>query len=188
MLPVCCRLTANQRGGGVSAPPYFPQHSGSCIVAGNAWNLHNDLTSAHEIFGELPVIAVNGAAREVQAFALYTMHPERFPEWARWQRKIHDGFKTHTSNREGNTADYIWPSRGGGGSAWGARKVASFMGFDKVVLCGCPLEIGGYTGYRPGGFMTRQNIVDDLRHGIEQEPEWHEGCISMSGWTRELLC
>lgn len=71
---------------------------------------------------------------------------------------------------------------------WGARKVAGFMGFGPVILCGCPMETGPYAGnHNLGGFMHRDDVVENLRRGIERETEWHEGVCSMSGWTRGLL-
>ncbi len=164
--------------------------SGPCIIAGNAWNLHEDLEAARAIFGDVPVIAVNGAAREVKAFALYSRHPTRFTEpsfrWEQHQRRLfHDEFTTHSYIEP---ADYVWPDTGGmGGSAWGARKLAWLMGFDPVILCGCPLEIGGYTNFRPGVMMSKQYVIDGLRNGIVSEPEWFDGVYSMSGWTKSFL-
>ena len=148
------------------------------------------------MFPDAPAIAVNGAAREVEALALYSKHPERFVS-ARWmhhqRRKFGDGFTVHGSNVEKHGAlphvDHWWEdARGGGGSAWGARKLAWLMGFEPVVLCGCPLDAGVYVGnYSLGGLMARGDVIGQLRAGIEAEPEWHEGAYSMSGWTRDFL-
>lgn len=164
-------------------------------MAGNAFCLHDDLERAREIYPDSMVIAVNGASREVKAFALCSQHPERFVEggfeWIRHQNRLFGSdFTVHSTRFEPDMpwVGHWWKrAHGGGGSAWCARKIAAFMGFDPIILCGCPLVIGCYAGYRPGGFMTRENIVADLRRGIEGEPEWHEGVVSMSGWTREFL-
>ncbi len=165
-------------------------------MVGSAWCLADDLDRARAIYPDAPVIAVNGAAREVEALLLYSMHPEHFEtghRWARWQRRrFHGEFTVHTSDREGNAdqkgVDHVWPdARGGGGSAWGARKVAWLIGFDTVVLCGSPLDVGNYAQYRPGGLMTRPHVVDDMRAGLAKETEWHSGAVSMSGWTAKLL-
>ena len=62
------------------------------------------------------------------------------------------------------------------------------MGFDKVILCGCPLNAGPYVGnHNLGGFMADENIVKDLRNGIEFDTDWHDGVYSMSGWSKGLL-
>lgn len=176
----------------VSRPPYRVGHSGTVLVCGNAFCLSDDLERSRSFFPDAPIIAVNGASREVEAFALFSQHPERFVkfghEWIRRQRKFHNDFTIHASGKgELTYIDYWWSIKPGGGSAWGARKMARYMGFNTVILCGCPLEIGNYISDKPGLLMTRQDVIDGLRSSIERDVEWHNGVYSMSGWTRELL-
>lgn len=159
--------------------------------------MHDDLERARRLYPDAPAIAVNDAAREVEAIALYSRHPQRFAEppygWiARQARKFGNGFTVHGSNKaaHGDLPDvnFWWEdARGLGGSAWGARKLAWLMGFDRVILCGCPLVPGNYTGHRLGMLMARAGVIDNLRAGIAAETEWHEGVYSMSGTTREIL-
>ena len=68
-----------------------------------------------------------------------------------------------------------------------ARKIAGLMGFHTVVLVGCPLSPGNYANHRPGILMTKQGVVDELLRQIEADTDWHAGCYSMSGVTREIL-
>lgn len=188
-------MKRTERGGGHSSPRYLFQHVGPCLVAGNAFCLHDDIARARKLFHDAPAIAVNGAAREVKAIALYSSHPERFVapgfEWIRHQRRLFgDGFTVHASKFVPDClhVQYWWEdARGGGGSAWGARKLAGLMGFDPVVLCGCPLVPGNYAGDRPGQIMTRLKVLEPMRREIEEDTAWHHGAYSMSGWTRNLL-
>lgn len=149
-----------------------------------------------ECYPEVPVIAINGASREVKAFALFSYHPIRFQEapyrWAYWQRKkFGNDFTIHGSKHEDGMpwVNHWWEgARGGGGSIWGARKLAYLMGFDEVILCGSPMEVGPYTGnHNFGGLMHRQDVIERYRKEIEMDKDWHDGCLSMSGWTREFL-
>lgn len=182
-------MPRSSRGGGQSTPPYPFKHSGPCLVVGNAFCLEDDLRQARELFPGAPIVAVNGAAWEVRAFALFTIHPQNYAacRWIQKQRRLHTGFTTHSTVDHADV-QHVWPgAAGGGGSAWAARKMAAFMGFSPVVLCGCPLVAGNYSGHRPGILMAKANVVGDLRAGIESETEWHEGAKSMSGWTREVL-
>ena len=79
-------------------------------------------------------------------------------------------------------------ARGGGSSAWGARKLAKLMGFDLVVLCGCPMTAGPYVGnHGLGGTMTQESVVERYQREITQDTEWHNGVISLSGWTKDFL-
>lgn len=179
----------------MSTPPYPLKHSGSVLVAGNAWCLEEDLAAARKLLGDAPVIAVNGSSREVKAFALFSAHPERMVErgheWIRHQRRLFgEDFTVHGATCRGDCpwVNYWWgPMPGGGGSAWGARKIAKLMGFTKVVLCGCPLLPGNYTGYRPGMLMTKSEVTDQYASEIKSDVDWHKGAYSMSGKTREIL-
>lgn len=184
----------NEPGGGAVSPPF--SFSGVCIVAGNAWCLHEDLAEARKILGDVPVIAVNGASREVKSIALYSCHPHRFvekgSEWIRHQRRLFgEGFTVHSSNKTKHGdlpyVQYWWHIPGGGGSAWGARKVAKLMGFNTVVLCGCPLLPGNYTGGRLGMNMTKAEVTEQYASEIASDTDWHKGAYSMSGRTREIL-
>ncbi|KKL76037.1 hypothetical protein LCGC14_2048930, partial [marine sediment metagenome] len=70
---------------------------------------------------------------------------------------------------------------------WGARKLATLLGFDSVILCGMPLNPGNYASGRLSKLMKNPDVIDSFRREIEDDIEWHEGVTSMSGWTRELL-
>jgi hypothetical protein len=188
-------IARTKRGGGNAVPGYAHRHTGPAIVAGNAWCLHDDLKAARAIVGDAPVIAVNGAAREVKAIALFSYHPQRFIErgceWIRHQRRLFGNDFTVHAARYDTGMPYVqhwWEdARGGGGSAWGARKLAWLMGFDPVVFVGCPLTPGNYAGDRPGMNMTRDDCIAPYRAAIAADTEWHQGVHSMSGWTREFF-
>jgi hypothetical protein len=181
-----------KRGGGVASPPFLYRHAGPALVCGNAWCLAGDLARARAIYPDAPAIAVNGAAALVKAVALYSKHPDRLISWG-WidaQMDLHDEFKVHGSRAQPRMpwVQHWWPdARGGGGSAWGARKLAWLMGFDPVILCGAPLTPGNYADHKPGVLMTQEAVIGRFRREIEAEPEWHAGVTSMSGWTEEFF-
>jgi len=57
-----------------------------------------------------------------------------------------------------------------------------------VILCGCPMIPGPYVGnHNFSGGMHIQQIVDDLFQGMVRDDKFHKGCISMSGFTKDLL-
>ena len=140
------------------------------------------------MFPGAPVVAVNGASREVKAFALVSQHPENFinARWVHYQRRLFgDGFTTHSTKPP---ADHVWEIGNRGGSAWLARRIAGLMGFAPVVLCGCPMTPGPYAnGSNLGGYMHKQDVVDELFRQIAEDVDNHAGALSMSGLTRELL-
>lgn len=164
---------------------------GSCgspvFVIGNAFCMEDDLARATEIYGDADKVAVNGASREVQASMLVSQHPSNFvnARWVHFQRKFHEDFTTHATSEP---ADVVWSLPHKGGSAWLARRIAGLLGYDPVVLVGCPMVPGNYANHRPGLLMTKQKVVDELFEQIVRDTDWHGGCVSMSGRTRELLC
>lgn len=185
---------------GRSAPPYPHLRSGVALVCGNAWTLKEDHRTALEMFPDACVIAVNGAAHSIKADMLFSQHPLFLEAWAASQRKFHDTFEVHTAGERhratklGNVVpmpwvDYTWHGiTAGGTSCWTARRMAAAMGFDRVVLCGAPLECGGYFGGRQMAKHWRQPAtVNHYRKQIEADTAFHAGAFSMSGWTRDLL-
>jgi hypothetical protein len=154
--------------------------------------LHDDLARARDSLGAgVPVIAVNAAAKEVKAIALFSQHPERLKtfRWIELQReRFGSGFTVHGCKKRDDCphVEFWWEdARGGGSSAWGARKLAWLMGFDSVVLCGCPLDPMPYVNYGIPQLMADPQVHEDFHRAIEADVEWHEGVFSMSGWTRE---
>lgn len=186
-----------EQGGFNANPPYPCRHSGPVLVCGNAWCFHDDLQRARTLFPEAPCIAINGAAKEVKALVLYSWHPDRFIErphaWIEKQRAYFGGgFSVHGARPypEMPWVEHWWhcTKKGGGGSAWGARKMAWLMGFDPVVLVGCPLVPGPYVnGGGIGGFMLKDHIVQSYVDQIKKDRDWHAGAYSMSGETRRIL-
>jgi hypothetical protein len=164
----------------------------SIIVAGNAACLFDDIAKAEKMYGKMPYIAVNGAAKHVPAPYLFSQHPEHYisHNWLNQQKLINDKFEIH-SHAEPSDLPFVdkwWEFPKGGGSGWGARKLATFLGYDFVVLCGMPLEPGPYVGnHNLGGYMHINNVVKDLQDDIESDTDWHDNVVSMSGWTRELF-
>lgn len=180
-----------------AVPPYLFSHSGVVLVCGNAFSLLDDYARARGLYPDAPVIAVKGAAEHVKAFAVFGLHPRKMPRMVDQQRRIHSEFTTHMGGdlvdrtRLGVpirfTPDYRWPLAVGGSSGWAARKMAAFMGFDLVILCGIPLSIGGYCGNVPSRPFQSQKIIDIYRREVFADTEFHAGARSMSGWTMEVF-
>lgn len=104
--------------------------------------------------------------------------------------------------------DYIWSELAGvgGTSSWGAARLAKLLGYEEVILCGCPLE-SAKDGelYHDAEIFEAANRVGASRH--RGEPWANEaavrqyqrkisdqvdqglatGIYSMSGWTRDKL-
>lgn len=195
--------TEETKGGGASAPPYPYRHPGPVIVCGNAWCLHDDLARVRKLerYSDAPVIAVNASAGQVQAIALFTQHPRKMAGWAKLQYdRFGPGFKTHAAGKAHmrsnlgvtrgalNDIDYWWEGVAAGGtSAWGARRLAVYMGASEVVLCGMPLSKGPYVTGKTGRHFKDDAVIEHYRAMILKDRDWHDGVTSMSGWTMETF-
>jgi hypothetical protein len=167
------------------------------LVCGNAWCLLEDIEGARAIYPDAPAIAVNGASGNVKAMALFSMHPQKLPVWADLQRRkfgagftVHGRCKEHVYERNRRKmpwVEYWWQDCSGATSTWAARKIAAGMGFDQVILCGMPLEKGGYQGGKIAKDFMRDDVLAHYRRLLERDKDWHEGVTSMSGWTAEFL-
>lgn len=190
-------MTLNH-GGGVSAPP-FPRQSGPVLVCGAAVSLIDDLVRARGLFPDAPAIAVNGAAAAVPAFALFTMHPRKLPRWIAQQRGMGTRFTTHAAGRAhartktGALPDMSWVDhwwRGiahPGTSGWAARRMAAAMGFDLVILCGVPLEAGGYFDGGISKVNRSEAAMAHYREAVQADTAHHAGVLGMSGWTARFF-
>lgn len=173
------------------------EHSGPVLVCGSAWCLSDDLALARAFYPDAPVIAANGAAEHVRADHLYSQHPLKIPRWlsrheARFGSRpvVHAGGASHWRNNLGCVpetpwVDYRWYGVASkGSSGWGARRLAAALGFDLVILCGMPMDPGGYEGGGISKVNTKPHVMDHYREHILRDTALHVGVLSMSGWTR----
>lgn len=185
-----------------SQPGYPHLHSGTVLVCGFAATLWDDLAAVESVKPGLPIIAVNEAAVHLPAFAIYSFHTEaeKLGRWTKEQREnFGDGFTVHGSGsrdfyehniRNYPHVQYWWAaSASRGSSGWCARILAGMMGFDEVVLCGIPLDHRRYADKKPAWYWQsgRTNAVTVFQKAVKADTVHHEGCYSVSGWTRELL-
>lgn len=90
-------------------------------------------------------------------------------------------------------AKWHWPLGGHGTSGLGAVLVGFGLGYDKVVLCGCPLDDGPHNGEPPWRRCTFTREAADTqagnmnRHWKNAKDAFGERLKSMSGRTREWL-
>ena len=111
-----------------------------------------------------------------------TYHPNQIPEIKKRRESI-GGNTDYTviSHLTSPGVDIIEPllpgDRSGSSSLLGAL-AAIKLGYDRIVLCGCPLE----------GKNNNGSPYDSFRVGWENKKKYlNDRVRSMSGWTRELL-
>lgn len=175
----------------------------SALICGSAPCLLEDYKTAVSHMIDAAVLVINEAGSVIRGQHLMTQHPEK-ADWFR-QRSVNQKIVVHTAkNRERAkqaNVDVYWPDcvtlATSGGSA---IAIALQMGFERIVLCGMPMN--GGDGYFAGSALHR----DEPRFGLEQadseyirsyqqrlvsfaesEPQSFERVRSCSGFTRELF-
>lgn len=187
---------------------YMEQHSGSAIVLGSAPCVRTDFDQASELLPDASIFAVNEATRIAKPDFLCSFHYEKMDFFNRYAVDFWGavGWSTHAAvvTERGchpdkvPAVDYWWPElwKPARTSAWFAAEIARLMGFERILLCGCPMNGGdGYyndtakSSERFGVIKPNGSYVVSVRDSIRLVAE--EGLMpevrSMSGYTRELF-
>jgi hypothetical protein len=182
-----------------SFPAYPQRRSGTCLVCGFAPTLHDDLAAALKLRPGAFIVAVNRAGTAIKADAVFSLHhgPDKLGTWAKVQHEkfgpceVHAyGGKTDLEKRQRlyPYVEYWWPDAGGvGTSAWGARKMAGYMGFGEVILCGVLLDRAPYADGKFCRDFRNRSVLKIYRQYIRKDTAWHKGAFAMSGWPRKFL-
>lgn len=192
---------------------YSIKHSGACLLVGYAPDVHSDVAAARALRPEAPMLGVKYAASlypEIEH--VWTQHLEQADEIKRRAgRRIFVHARPRGMQRKWGSIyvfgkndigiDYEWPELAWVGASSGisaAMWARHGMGFDEVILCGVPLEPGGYAqgvaAFKPIKGDGGKSFVDTgaLKYWRECVEVYRkqgktEGIRSMSGWTREAL-
>lgn len=186
------------------------------FVVGSAPCLFEDVALASKQFPAHELMLVNGACTAIEdaehvlaghttkAEVFAKARRERFPLAKPW--RLHANFVLTNANGKYPRKEYPsvtdwWPGAfsTGATSAAKAARIGLAMGFERVILCGCPLDGSGYAPaeakiahdcFRVGD-PTKQNapIVESYKRKMAKlaEGEFKGRVFSMSGYTRALL-
>lgn len=156
------------------------------IVLGIAPCLEEDLhnVSNHQLY-DFFAIGVDCSDRvrfDIQHACSY--HPYEFEEF-RQRRKRIGGNLDYVTHSHAQPAQFIWPlvarSPFSGSSSFLGCQVAVALGYQKIILCGCPMT-GPNSNAKKKGYEIFQ--VGWQKYA----PSMFNGKVrSMSGWTREFL-
>lgn len=181
------------------------------LVVGSAPCLYEDLARARDLFPDAEVMLINEAAGAVEdAHHILAGHTEKAELFAAYRRKkfpncrqfrVHAVIKsTHGPKDLPSVTDW-WPHdcSTGASSAGKAATIGLRMGFDRVVLCGCPMDGSGYfnpteTGQfqhtcRRLGTEPNSRAAENYRRRMRMlaEGEFKGRVFSMSGFTASVL-
>jgi hypothetical protein len=187
---------------------YQGRHEGAALVVGYAPSVRADVAAARALRPAAVLLGVKYAAVLYQEIEhVWTQHIEQAADIrARAGRRIfiHSRGRLYQGRRyqrvNESDVDYLWPQlrwAAGGSGIVAALWARHGMGFSEAILCGCPLEPGGYVEdiqcfKQPrgaeGSFVDprplerwRASVREFVSNGRAA------GITSMSGWTRATL-
>jgi hypothetical protein len=164
------------------------------IVFGIAPCLEEDLKNLSEITNienwDFLAVGLDAATRltnRIQHVATY--HPKELVQFRerRKQARLNLNYLTHSHTvLKNQEIDHVWPlvarSPFSGSSAFLGCQAGVGLGYEKIVLCGCPLQ---------GKKLDSKSeiIYDKFQKGWEKfaKEMFGDSVRSMSGWTRDFL-
>lgn len=193
-----------------SSPRYPKKERGVCLVVGTHPCVSIDVDAALMKYPTAKICAVNEATALLPAAHLATCHGEKAEQFLQAHDEVWDDDRypvpTLHIRDTGEAAAvkipaFRWDINYGGGSAIFAAGVMVDIGFDLVILCGCPIDGGGGYALKTNagtphdprlGFMHGgHSMVEAWQHSIrslkENNPDIAGKIRSMSGFTRETF-
>ena len=194
----------------------------SLIVIGSAPCVFDDLAAAKKVYPDAEVMSINeacGAVENIQhmlaghtvkAEAFWAYRTEKFPFWIERIRVHANWHRLNEAPRRDYPSVTDWwdgAVSSGATSAGKAIRIGIKMGFETIVLAGCPMNGGGYFNQaetdrfekpfwkfgkctRVGDEKSQQHrSIVRYRDKFKQlaETEWKGRVFSMSGFTRDCL-
>lgn len=194
-------------------PQYKEKHKGVLLVVGTGPSWKEDYEKAKIKFPKHKVALVGHAAKLLQGDFVFSDHYELLEVLQEDQSKFHNSFTTHSCMspvwEEYPEVDYWWDiKRPEGSTVESAIRIGLIMGFDPLILCGCPLEKAPFqTEYyvTPDchhwppprdialyGKRMKKNTTEELEAMMQKSFRnnsifWKGKVFSMSGFTKRIL-
>ncbi len=165
----------------------------TALILGFADGLADDLDKAFAFTPyDVTLFGVNEAVQHYKCSHLVAIDKINIPKWL-------PGYPitVHTARPGGirmdkwsEHVDCYWPKLGtNGSSGWLAAKIAVKLGFDKVIMCGCPIDNSKhFTPNEKDNWRKNPKQAPTCRSAIEAEAgPYKDKIFSMSGWTMEFF-
>jgi len=143
-----------------SNPKHPKEKTGVVLVVGTHPCVHDDIEAAANKFPGADICAVNDATDLICADCVATVHPEKLDQFLEKQEWLDIHTREKMKRPDPRENEYVWNIKTGGGSGLFAVGVMLALGYEKVIMCGCPMDGGG-------GYATKKHdgSVEDPRIG-----------------------
>ncbi len=204
---------------GYAIPEYPYIESGVLLVVGSAPCLYDDVNHCIEVLNKLgrkfSLMAINEAAGALRVDHIATMHVDKMRHFKKLQLQLREKLKvsgdllTHACDKiepgmkfeHYPAVDFFWNGANSAAtSAFAGVKIGLIMGFDEILMCGCPMNGGdGYfnddvtdkgstSNPRFGYISPDKGLVKSWQETVGVYAEaFGDQVYSMSGYTGKIL-
>lgn len=184
--------------------PPVKKKSGVCLIVGTHPCYKEDMDAALAIYPDADICGVNEAAALVKCDHLATCHGEKAAHFLRVRKDkkrptLHIRDNEHPKEK---IKYHAWSIQTMAGSATFACVAMLLTGYDKVIMCGCPMDGGGgyalkdthkgdrydpRIGYSDGASQMIRGWHNAMRKFKGEHPDMAARICSMSGKTKEVF-
>lgn len=170
-------------------------NGGTAIITGSAIGVKAEAIKALQMFPDADIVAINDSSILTGLIPqhIVSLHWDKIPKWISVMRLLGvscpDEVISH-STKKTSGIDCAWSFYSlGGGSAGLAVMAMLHMGYDRIILCGCPMDdTDRLTNYLSGVEHNTTKYNECLSFFIANAKALHSlGVRSMSGKTAEAL-
>ncbi len=183
------------KGVGASPPSYLDSCKGNLIILGGSRCVWDDWLRLRDAGFSGSLMAVNDIGQWIDGLNHWvSLHPANLRHWIELKRlhAMHShNCLTHTQEPyEGiRVAWQIQPY--GEQSGLFAIQVGLLLGFDRIMVCGIPMDHSGHFFDPPWtdgvGEHDDKCVKHSWRQTIDMNPIYKRSVRSMSGWTKEIF-
>jgi len=184
-----------------SIPKHPKNMSGVVFIVGTHPCYREDIDEAKQYFDYIDYCAVNDATELVHADYVATGHPEKLDQFL---DGIVHGIEIHSRKKfkqpKVRDNEHVWNINVGGTSALFAVAAMLAIGYDEIVLCGCPMNGGGGYALRKHNGSVEDPRIGDMEPSNDIIQGWHKNLkrfkeenplsdrvSSMSGVTQKIF-
>ena len=173
------------------APPEAGTERGILVVCASGWSIWEDLEKVGLKNGfeqNFDIMAVNDVGMHLpyRIKHWYSNDLEMLPHWRKARRPRFGTEETKSENIKLHSCNSNWGWPGGGTSTLNAVMTGLALGYEKIYICGAPLDnLGHY--FDPPWVSTNFARSGGLREWEARKPYFEGKVVSMSGNTKRIL-
>lgn len=136
-----------------SCRPEAKKQKGVCVIIGTHPDWREDLEAVLAVHPKVDVCGINEAVRLIKCKHLVTAHRDKISDFIELHKKYHKGkylplihlqdIPVRDDSDRPKAKHHLWKIKTMAGSAPFAAAAMVLLGYEEVIMCGCPMTGGG---------------------------------------------